>query len=35
MNIPTKEEIKKLEDRIKKLEAKKVPAKPVRKPIKK
>ncbi|MCX6284593.1 MAG: phasin family protein [Bacteroidetes bacterium] len=35
MNIPTKEEIKKLEDRIKKLEVKKVPAKPVRKPVKK
>jgi len=35
MNIPTKEEIKKLEDRIKKLEAKKVPVKPMRKPVKK
>jgi polyhydroxyalkanoate synthesis regulator phasin len=35
MNIPTKDEIKKLEDRIKKLEAKKVPVKPVKKPLKK
>lgn len=35
MNIPTKEEIKKLEDRIKKLEAKKVPVKPKRAPVKK
>jgi polyhydroxyalkanoate synthesis regulator phasin len=35
MNIPTKDEIRKLEDRIKKLETKKVPVKPVRKPIKK
>ena len=35
MNIPTKEEIRKLEDRIKKLEARKVPAKPVKKPLKK
>jgi len=35
MNVPTKEEIRKLEERIKKLEAKKVPVKPVRKPLKK
>jgi len=35
MNIPSKEELKKLEDRIKKLEAKKVPIKPARKPVKK
>jgi len=34
MNIPTKEEIQKLEDRIKKLEAKKAPVKTVKKPIK-
>ena len=35
MNIPTKDEIKKLEDRIKKLETKKVPVRPAKKPIKK
>jgi len=35
MNIPTKDEIKKLEDRIKKLETKKIPVKPARKPVKK
>ncbi len=35
MNIPTKDEIKKLEDRIKKLEAKKIPVKTARKPVKK
>lgn len=35
MNIPTKDEIKKLEERIKKLETKKIPVKPARKPVKK
>jgi len=35
MNIPSKEEIKKLEDRIKKLETRKVPVKPKRTPLKK
>ena len=35
MNIPTKEELRKLEDRIKKLETKKVPAKSLKKTVKK
>lgn len=35
MNIPSKEELRKLEDRIKKLETKKVTARSVRKPVKK
>jgi polyhydroxyalkanoate synthesis regulator phasin len=35
MNIPTSGELRKLEERIKKLEAKKAPAKPKRAPVKK
>ncbi|MCX6241734.1 MAG: phasin family protein [Bacteroidetes bacterium] len=35
MNVPTKEEIRSLEARIKKLEAKKVPVKTAKKPVKK